>query len=415
MKKIFFLMIGLFFLSVPPSARAKVYIDISSPERKLPIALSPFAGPLGKEVVEVAAADLDYTGLFTLLDEKGFSEPPHEPFRRENWLPTGVACVAKGRAWLDKSDLEIMVSLYDVLEGKEIYRKRYRAPKGLVRPLGHNIADDIYRELAGSKGTFKSRLAYLTEKEGVKDIFIADWDGGRVKEVGLRERILMPPRWTRDGGSLLYSAERKRRWSVFLLDLRAKKERLVIGGPGTNLAGDVNQPGDIVFSSTQEGSPDIYILKADRTLRRLTSDRGIEVSPSFQPAGEKIAFVSDRSGSPQIYIMDSSGYNIARSTFKGGYNTSPSWHPEGERIVFAGRYSGKNQVFTARADGSETVMLTDRGNNEEPAFSPDGRFIVFSSDRDGHKAVYMMRANGEAQKRISPAGVKAFGPRWSGN
>ncbi len=72
-------------------------------------------------------------------------------------------------------------------------------------------------------------------------------------------------------------------------------------------------------------------------------------------------------------------------------------------------------MFTISPDGSGITQLTDRGNNEDPSFSPDGRYIVFSSDRDGEKAVYVMRANGEAQKRITPKGLRVFGPRWSPN
>ena len=66
-----------------------------------------------------------------------------------------------------------------------------------------------------------------------------------------------------------------------------------------------------------------------------------------------------------------------------------------------------------KPDGSDLQMLTDKGNNEEPSFSPDGRFIAFTSDRDGKKGIYIMRANGEAQKRITPWAMDAFGPGWS--
>jgi TolB protein len=100
-------------------------------------------------------------------------------------------------------------------------------------------------------------------------------------------------------------------------------------------------------------------------------------------------------------------------TFEGKYNTSPEWSPKGDRLVFSGRHEGKNHIFLVRPDGMGLERLTDIGNNEEPSFSPDGRFIAFSSDRDGTKGVYIMRADGETQRRISPPGVKAFGPAWS--
>ncbi len=404
-------------LLLPAPAGAKIYIDISSPERKLPIAISPLNGPMGAEIAKVVSSDLDYTGLFVLLGEKGFSERPYEPFNRDNWLATSVICVMKGNVSLNgEGRLDARVSLYDVQSGKELYRKRYQAPEALIRPIGHAIADDVYRELTGTKSAFRARLAFVTQKHGIRDINLADWDGQRARPIGLMDRLVMTPRWSRDGNSLLYSSERRGRWSVYLLDLKTLREKLIYTGRGTNLAGDIDAQGDIVFSSSAGGNQDIYLYRAsDGKVERLTRTSGIDVSPSFSPDGKKIVFISDRSGSPQIYLMDLNGYNTVRLSFKGSYNTCPSWSPQGDRLVFAGRYQGRNQIFTMKPDGSDTVMLTDTGSNEDPAFSPDGRFIVFTSYRDGYSAVYVMRANGEGQKRISPPGVRAFGGRWSPN
>jgi TolB protein len=110
--------------------------------------------------------------------------------------------------------------------------------------------------------------------------------------------------------------------------------------------------------------------------------------------------------------MRRDGSEVKRVSFEGSYNTSPSWSPKGDKIVFSGR-RGANQVFTVNPDGTELIQLTSEGNNEEPSFSPDGRYITFSSDRDGVKGIYIMRANGEAQKRITPRNLRAYGPRWS--
>ena len=51
------------------------------------------------------------------------------------------------------------------------------------------------------------------------------------------------------------------------------------------------------------------------------------------PTAKSIAFVSDRSGSPQVYIMASDGSGVRRLTFEGSYNTNPAWSPKGDRIA----------------------------------------------------------------------------------
>lgn len=417
MKKFFLAFVFFASIFYFRAAEGKIYIDITSPERRVPIAIQPLAGPEGTDISEIVNADLDFTDLFILLDPKGATERPEEKFRRENWLPAGVICVMKGKVVSIKNEIEANVTLYDVETGSEIYKKKYRAPKTLIRPLAHSIADDIYKELTGSKGAFKSKLAYVLERGGLKDIVIADWDGERARQLDLKEKTLLGPRWSKqkEANEIFYSAERSRRWAIYSLDLDTMKEKTVFNKPGTNLAGDINRNGDLAFSSSFGGTQNIYILTKEGFLLRLTNSTGIQVSPSFSPDGKRLVFVSDQGGNPQIYMMDANGYNISRFSFGGNYNTSPSWSPDGERITFAGRYEGRNQIFIARRDGSEIIMLTSSGNNEEPSFSQDGRFIVFSSDRNGYKAIYMMRATGGAQKRISPYGLKAFGPQWSMN
>ncbi len=400
--------------SGPPAAQAKIYIDITNPERKVPIAISPLAGLGGGEISKIVTDDLDYTGLFLFLDPKGFTETPEAPFQRANWLSAQVDFVLKGTvAYTPEGEFEAQDTLYDVSSGDAIFSKKYSAASDLIRPLAHSIAGDIYQALTGAKGPFGSRLAFVTVSHGKRDLAIADWDCRRIHHLGFRDEILLPPRWSPDGNSLLYSARSGGLWGVFLLNLRTMRERAVFRGAGTNLAGDIDARGDVVFSSSVQGSPNLYERLAGGKLLRLTKTSGIDVSPAFSPDGSKIAFVSDRGGSPQIYIMKTNDYNISRLTFSGDYNTSPAWSPSGDRLVFVGRYEGSNQIFTIKADGSDLMLLTTTGNNESPCFSPDGRLIAFTSNRGGHRAIYIMRADGRGQKRLSPPGLEAYGPRWS--
>jgi TolB protein len=417
--KVRFLLISLFIvhLSMLTEVYAKVYIDIDSPAyRKLPIAVSDFSGLSGVSIPEVIRDDLDFTGIFFCLDHNAFIEAPSSPFQQKNWSVIGAEAVVKGTV-RNGRNLLVTISLYDVVDGKELFRKEYQSEPGLVRPLAHTIANDIYRQLTGQEGIFRTRIAYVVRKDGSDEIMMSDWDGMRSYKVGVKGRVILTPRWSRDGTRLLYSSERNRQWGIYILDFRKAAERNVFLSKGTNIAGDFfPNPDEVVMSSSREGSQNLYALRVSSSqLKKLTSSRGIDVSPSVSPDGNLIAFVSDRDGSPQIFMMNREGFNIRRLTFSGSYNTSPAWSPKGDKIVFSGRAGSKNQIFTMNADGSQLTQVTDRGNNEDPSFSPDGRYITFSSDRDGEKAIFIMRTDGEAQKRITQKGTKAFGPRWSPN
>jgi len=391
----------------------RIFIDITSPDiRKLPIAVQNFTG--GKEISDIVSANLAFTGLFEPIDDAAQIERPDQPFNPNNWRGLGVELVVKGRVVSGKG-LNVIVSAYDVSEGREVLKKEYSASPELLRPLAHSIANDIYRLLTGQQGIFRTKIAYVGEKDGRKELLIMNWDGHRMHRTGVTGGILLQPRWSPDGTRLLYSVERNRNWDIYMLDMKTMTERNVVMLPGLNMAGNFFPDNRrFVFSSSKERRPNIYV--GDTVEMRgwdIISSPWIDVSPSVSPDGQQILFVSNRPGSPQIYISDRNGHNIRRLTFEGNYNTSPVWSPNGDRIAFVRMIGGKRQIFTMKPDGSGLRQLTNRGSNEEPSFSPDGRYIAFTSDRDGAKGIYLMRVNGEGQVRITPRGNKATSPSWS--
>jgi TolB protein len=399
----------------PQKAIGKVYIDITSPRQQVIIAISRLAGPYGDELSDILGNDLEYTGVFVPIERAAFIEKPRQDFNPENWSVLGAEVVVKGHVRKTGENISAVVTVYDVFDGRKILKKLYRAKKTLIRPLAHSISNDIYKAITGQDGIFRTKIAYVVKRPKNHEIYIMDWDGHRARELGIENPLIMSPHWSDDGRKLLYSAERGRRWGVYLMDFDKGVERLAFRASGTNIVGDFF-PGakEFVLSSSKDGVPDIYIYDLKKSkFRRVTSLKSITVSPAVSPDGRLIAFTSDRGGNPQIYTTDKIGYNMTRITYNGSYNTSPAWSPKGDRLAFSGRHEGKNQIFTIKPDSSGLQMLTHRGNNENPCFSPDGRFIAFTSDRDGKKGIYLMRANGKAQKRITPWGLAAFGPAWS--
>ena len=118
-------------------------------------------------------------------------------------------------------------------------------------------------------------------------------------------------------------------------------------------------------------------------LKQLTNGPEIDVSPTWSPDGRQIAFVSARTGSPQIYVMGADGSAPRRITFQGSYNTSPNWSPKGDLIAYVSRDQGFNVFTLEPEDESGAAAHRRAGNNEDPSFSPDGRYVVFSSTRVG--------------------------------
>ena len=82
---VFCLLLSLLLL-LQSVSEAKLYIDITSPaSRKLPIAITEFSGPFGREMSDTIRDDLDFTGFFITLDRNAFIETSSQPFNPRNW------------------------------------------------------------------------------------------------------------------------------------------------------------------------------------------------------------------------------------------------------------------------------------------------------------------------------------------
>jgi len=396
---LFFACIVLPLFCVLSSADAKIYIDITDPGfRQIPLKITTEGSPYASEVKWIAKGDLEKTGMFSFV-------APGVP---------GAELVANINA--EPSDrLKVVLTVTDLIENRELVKKRYDASKSIFRTVAHAVANDIYKAMTGQEGIFRTKLSYLVNvMPGKKELRMMDWDGYRSKKV-VSKGLTPSHTWSRDGRSLIYSSERNRKWSMYRLDLKSYRESVIFSSAGLNLVGGASPAGLVSFSSSKDGSSEIYVLDPYRKkLKKLTRSFGIDVSPVFSPDGKKIAFVSDRGGSPQVYIMNAGGKGRPkRVTFEGNYNTSPAWSPDGRAIAYVGRVNGKNQIFVVKFDGTDLRQLTNVGNNEEPSFSPDGYFIAFDSDREGTRGIYIMRADGGGQKRVTPKYEKAVSPEWS--
>ena len=173
--------------------------------------------------------------------------------------------------------------------------------------------------------------------------------------------------------------------------------------------GDVNADGqlttaDVLLIAAYSANPSDPLLPTGigqavggetGALRRLTDDPAADWSPSFSPDGRHIAFVSERDGNREIYVMDSDGSNPRRLTDDPAADFSPSFSPDGRHIAFVSERDGNSEIYVMGSDGSNPIRLTHHPAYDfSPSFSPDGRHIVFGSERDGEIYAMELREEG---------------------
>jgi hypothetical protein len=121
----------------------------------------------------------------------------------------------------------------------------------------------------------------------------------------------------------------------------------------------------------------------------------------------KIAFVSNRDGNDEIYLIRSTGNALQRLTNDAGTDTDPSWSPDGNRIAFTRSTAAGARVFVMNADGSGAVPLSASASlvqDQRPRWSPDGQKIAFRRDAQSAEAgLYVIGPGGGGQARVTGA------------
>ncbi len=125
------------------------------------------------------------------------------------------------------------------------------------------------------------------------------------------------------------------------------------------------------------------------TVTQLTFEPGYEGEPAWSPDGNKIAFVSDRDGNYEIYVMDVNGSNQERLTYNIYSDRKPALSPDGNTIAFTSSREGTSGLYLMKSDGSNQRCLIVSEEIEvrgrpcsfivDPAWSPDGSKICFSA------------------------------------
>ena len=205
----------------------------------------------------------------------------------------------------------------------------------------------------------------------------------------------------------------------------------IVGLMLTLLIVAVDAPAQIAFVSQRDGNPEIYVMGTDGgNQRRLTENRADDWSPSWSPDGKRIVFFSDRDGhvhpkhgwsTSEIYVIDADGGNLQRLTENRVDDWSPSWSPDGKRIAFEADRDWDNpeniEIYVMDADGGNEQRLTENPHaDRDPSWSPDGIRIAFASvRREEHFTyeIYVMDADGGNQQRLTENLKTDWSPSWS--
>lgn len=406
---------------------------------------SPQFQMITAKLQKVIRNDLEISGFFDFMDPKGFLEDSAQVsplpitevpngFKFESWATLGVEVLVRSTLSIIGDRLVFEAYVYNIGKAQKILNEKYRGSSSELSRIAHRFSNDLVRALTGKEGMFLSKVVVSMSQEGskIKEIYTMDWDGGSLEKKTSHNSISLSPNWSPDAKQIIYTAFVKknpkglRNPDLFLLDLEKNQRRPLSFQMGLNSGGFFHPDGQSIFlTMSKAGNADLYRIDIHgNIMKKLTNgpNGALNVEPAVSPDGKKLAFSSDRSDRPMIWVMDVDGGGLVRRTFAGVYNSSPSWSPDGDKIAFAGLDERHYDIFVMKADGSQIERLTSArrtdgkwSTNEDPVFSPDGRHVMFTSDRTGTNQVYIVNVDGTNERRITFDRNNYYKPRWSKN
>jgi TolB protein len=401
-------------------------------------ALAPAAaGPLDS-VRALLARDLDYSDRFEMITLPGLEAAP-APASRGTTTATraGAAATAAARAaelnyplyqalGADFA-LEIarvgdttVLTLHDVAATAVRRTLRTALPAmsdGEFRMAVHRLADDVLQAAVGAPGIAATRVLFVREGK----VYVIDQDGAHQRLVSSSDRQAMSPAWATDGRRFAYMEFGSGRGQLFLQDIGTGR-RSSVAQTGQTLDFTPAFSPDartLAFSRATEEGTDIYAVNVrdNCCVQRLTVGRFSDnLSPTFSPDGQRIAFVSTRSGLPQIYVMAADGtdqqlfapfdYGVT------GSSNAPEWSPDGRTVAFHRDVGGTLQIFVLEVRTRTVRQLTSVGRNEDPTWAPDSRHLAFVSDRSGYRQLWIIDIEtGRIRPLLQQSGARL--PAWS--
>ena len=237
--------------------------------------------------------------------------------------------------------------------------------------------------------------------------------------------------WSPKGDAIIYSAQTDSGSNVFwqgFNPLRLKSER-VFFSEGTSSSATWGNNGNIYLAKYMgDKNTDLieYTIVSGGTghslemSRKLTKHMAIETEPALSPDGKTLAYISDRTGTPQVYLLNLATKKTTRLTKKGNYNSSPSWSPDGTMIAYNGVRNSKSVIFRVLVDdplGFETQVSPKGMQAESPVWSSDGSLVAYQAKKTGQQnwKIYYSLSSGSSAQRLtkSKRGVDETSPSWN--
>jgi TolB protein len=387
---------------IPPGVELETRYTVSG---RRAVAVRPFAGPIPLagaigQIGAIVTQDLSLSDRYEMFPVPADLQTPG-PVDYQAWNSLNLEFLVTGDVNPTAEGFLVDVTVHDVVFGREHRRGTFSLPATNApdfRMAVHAVSDDIVMWISDQPGMAATRVAFTRfNPDSTYDLLIVDSDGENLRRILGGPSQVQTPSWSPDGRRIAYTISEPDGWKLIERDLTTGRNAVVATGSelfltptyssdGSRLAYAVWIPGGLEIMEVAVGS--------NSAPRRVTDSGGDNLSPNYSPDGNRLTFMSSRTGQTHIYTAGTDGSN-PRSLTPPGRNVefhAPDWSPLGDRIAFHGSARGPYQIMVADADRPtlQVRQLTSSGWNEDPSWAPDGRHLVYTGAGAQGQGLYVI-------------------------
>ena len=286
-------------------------------------------------------------------------------------------------------------------------------------------AEDEYEAVLSPN---KKWLVFRVGAENNSSIEVFNLDSGSEAErfpISRGSGNFYAPVWSGDSSRIAYVGDVKGQGSkVFISGVRDSSPAKLSDIEAVEV-GDWSSDGEsVVFSSNDNERLGIDVRNPDGVIQRQMTC-GKEYGAKWSPDSKRLAFISEREGNPDIYVMErdaedelcpntkDSRKDVLRLTETDESESDISWSPDSRNILFVSERDGNKEIYVMESSGNKQIRLTfNEKADYSPVWSPDGRTIAFVSELDGDADIFTMDSSGQNQARITNNDSADTDPRW---
>jgi TolB protein len=244
--------------------------------------------------------------------------------------------------------------------------------------MAHTFADEIVLFLTSKRGIAMTSIAFYSDRDGSKEIYLMDYDGHDQRRLTAHKSISMSPSWSGPGDAVAYvSFFGGTGPAIYLADVASGRKSPLVTEGSLNACPRSRPTGGRCLRA-QPSAPTSRSSRQPRRpeVRRLTNSGGIDTNPGLSSVGREIAFTSSRSGSPQIYVMDAEGANVRRVTSRASTTTARAEARRHAAHLRHARRRNRFDIAPGRPGLARRAPPDPGGGTNEAPSPPDGRRIA---------------------------------------